>query len=154
MHLRDYSDDDLLAELLRRRNAKESEEPIEHWCHDCIQFKGNPRATDTYNPCQKKHVMNFHFPEEWESPEDNGFYRRACPDFVERPPPPPTEKEIAQADYEARVNREIDRRQRWMADLHADQAQQTRPGAGARPWLAAKGKVVDPEPTTPPESPA
>lgn len=81
MPLSDHTTDALLTELVRRRNTEESEAPIERWCHDCRHFKPESRAGESYNPCQKKHRMSFHFPDSWESPESSGFFRRVCVDF-------------------------------------------------------------------------
>jgi hypothetical protein len=131
MSLSDYTTDDLLAELVRRRNAEREAAPIERWCHDCTQFKCNPKAGDKYNPCQKRHEMSFHLPEDRESPEDSGFYRRACPDFEQcQPPPPPLPKLTGWEEQEQRLR--LERKALW----------------------AAKGKAAAQPPAGPQESPS
>lgn len=79
-----FTDDELLEELARRRNAQELAAP-KRWCSDCAHFKtwdvlgnaGDP--PDDFNPCTKGHVLMFRMPD---SPADVdfGFYRRVCGD--------------------------------------------------------------------------
>jgi hypothetical protein len=85
--LRAFTTDALLTELVRRRNAEEVAEPVDHWCEDCRHFKFAKRDDDAYNPCQKKHVMLFLMPEDFPS-YDMGHYRRVCADRAPRPAPP------------------------------------------------------------------
>jgi hypothetical protein len=73
-----FSSDELLAEIVRRRNAKASRRPIVR-CDQCQHFKTSETADDKYNPCSKKHVMSFRMPEH-ETDDDYGFYRRVCED--------------------------------------------------------------------------
>jgi hypothetical protein len=84
-----YSDDELIEELARRRNARELAKP-EKWCGDCANFKTwnhdveNDRGAmpDNYNPCQRGHKMQFVVPEGY-CDDDYGFYRRVCGDRSE-----------------------------------------------------------------------
>lgn len=80
--LADYSTDELLAEIVRRRNALERTQPPEHFCDDCANFIPNERASDSYNPCRLKHKMSFWMPDMDGDPhqQDWGFYRRVCAD--------------------------------------------------------------------------
>jgi len=80
-----FSTDDLLAEIVRRRNKSQSEKPIEHHCDECANFlpwTGDGDCPDDYNPCSKRHKMSFKYPDEltWPNPEMWGFYRRVCAD--------------------------------------------------------------------------
>lgn len=80
--------DQLLAEIVRRRNGEQAAAPIEHWCDDCAHFCYSKRESDTANNCQKGHAMQFRVPED--SPyEPFGFYRRVCADRAARPEPLP-----------------------------------------------------------------
>ena len=79
-----FSTDELLAEIVRRRNEQRAvEDESLPWCHDCAHFKAwtkdmNPPSS--YNPCAKRHRMEFKEPEAWQSPESFGFFRRVCSD--------------------------------------------------------------------------
>jgi hypothetical protein len=77
------STDALLAELVRRRNAKPPR-AVEHYCDACLNFKPwNKRgdAPDDYNPCGMGHRMSFRMPEDHEGPHGAfGYYRRVCSD--------------------------------------------------------------------------
>lgn len=81
--LKVFTDDQLLEELIRRRNARTVATP-EHWCHDCRNFKAwsdAPRQgpmPEDFNPCTKQHEMLFVVPEEID--DEYGFYRRVCAD--------------------------------------------------------------------------
>lgn len=83
--LRDFTDDDLLAELVRRRNGRTVAKP-EHWCHDCDHFKAWNEAPrkgempESFNPCTNGHAMKFRAPEDYG--DDYGFYRLVCADLV------------------------------------------------------------------------
>lgn len=78
-----FSTDELLAEIVRRRNARVSRRPIVQ-CDRCSHFKPNPEADDAYNPCSKGHEMSFRMPEADDGPpeshDDWGHYRRICAD--------------------------------------------------------------------------
>lgn len=76
--LKQCSEDQLIEELMRRRNAREQAD-IKDWCHDCAHYATDPRADDTYNPCQRNHKMKFKVPDS-EGDYDWGFYRRVCAD--------------------------------------------------------------------------
>jgi len=81
--LSDYTDDELIEELARRRNTREINKP-ERWCVDCKNFttwngKGDP--PNDYNACIKGHKMNFAMPEGY-TDDEFGFYRRVCVDRI------------------------------------------------------------------------
>jgi len=86
--LRAFTDDQLLTELMRRRNTKAVEAP-EHWCHDCARFVTWDQAPrkgqmpDNFNPCTRKHEMQFNAPAEID--DEYGFYRTICVDRKARP---------------------------------------------------------------------
>lgn len=85
--LKDVSFPALVEELARRLNEGEAETP-KAWCEDCAHFKTKSDATDRYNPCQKKHKMGFHLPDDLDpSVTDDGwgFYRTVCKDRKDRP---------------------------------------------------------------------
>lgn len=80
--------DELLAEIVRRRNARISRRPIVN-CEECQLFKPcgdglSDKAMAAYNPCTKGHKMNFRAPEADDGPSDSnpdwGFYRNCCAD--------------------------------------------------------------------------
>lgn len=81
----EFSTDELLAEIVRRRNARVSRRPIVR-CDQCQHFKTSETRydDDTYNPCSKGHEMSFRMPEADDGPPDSnddwGFYRRVCAD--------------------------------------------------------------------------
>lgn len=78
--LREATEDELPEELARRRNARQTER-VSKFCHECAHFVPNDDADDSYNPCSKKHTMNFQMPEGYpEADDDWGFYRRICAD--------------------------------------------------------------------------
>ena len=84
--LSDLDDDELRDELLRRSTArKQADERAlapRRWCDECANFEVwtdlNSASPASYNPCAKRHQMQFQIPEdvsvEW------GFYRRVCAD--------------------------------------------------------------------------
>lgn len=78
-----FTTDQLLEELVRRRNARIRSTPHD-WCHDCAHFKPAPhlseRQLEKYNPCCKQHSMDHWFPQPHEDPHVGGYYRRVCPD--------------------------------------------------------------------------
>lgn len=83
MTLKAYTIDQLLEELVRRRNVAEArKEPPEQWCEACTHFKTERLAVDRYNPCQKRHKMKFFMPPQGGDPHstDFGYYRNCCPD--------------------------------------------------------------------------
>jgi hypothetical protein len=92
--LRDATVPQLVEELVRRQNAEQVlEEPPEQWCDDCVHFQcatGKYEAErPRFNPCQKKHSMDFYVPQPHDSPETFGYFRLVCPDRTPRPPPVP-----------------------------------------------------------------
>lgn len=79
-----YSLDELLEEIVIRQNATPTARP-QQWCDDCRQFQPWQHAGEAparYNPCRKKHTMQFLAPVEigdaW------GHYRRVCADRAPR----------------------------------------------------------------------
>lgn len=82
------STDELLAEIVRRRNARVSRRPILK-CDECQWFKPcgdglTDKQVDAYNPCTKGYKMSFRYPEADDGPPDSnpdwGHYLRCCPD--------------------------------------------------------------------------
>lgn len=81
--LRDYTDEELFAEVARRCKERERIKPLK-WCDECEHFAGG--ATDGFvivNPCGKGHQMLFLMPDgpadaEW------GYYKRWCHDRREK----------------------------------------------------------------------
>lgn len=79
---KEFSTDELLAEVVRRRNARISRRPIVK-CETCDHFKPCEKADEQYNPCSKSHEMKFRLPEADDAPDANddwGFHRHCCPD--------------------------------------------------------------------------
>jgi len=84
--LRRYSRNQLIEELARRANERDTRKTPEHWCHDCSHFVAwceqvpAPRkdCPDEYNPCTKGHAMRFMAPEEID--DEYGFYLAVCAD--------------------------------------------------------------------------
>jgi hypothetical protein len=78
-----FSTDELLAEIIRRRNARATRGPIVQ-CDKCAHFVPSETeyANDAYNPCAKKHEMSFRMPDPEAGPLDDdwGFFRRVCAD--------------------------------------------------------------------------
>lgn len=82
--LSNYSDDELIEELAKRRNARETERPV-RWCENCEHYKTWAKDSDppdSYNPCSKKHKMHFRVPEQID--DEYGYYRRVCADRKDR----------------------------------------------------------------------
>lgn len=84
MKLRSYTTDQLLEELVRRRN-KSAEQRPKRYCDDCSHYVAwvdgkTPAAKmpDGYNACSKGHKMLFHAPQDYG--DDFGFYMRTCAD--------------------------------------------------------------------------
>lgn len=85
MKLRGYTTNQLIEELARRANGRETREP-EHWCHDCAHYLAwndkvpAPReeCPEDYNPCTRGHAMRFMAPEEIN--DEYGFYLPVCAD--------------------------------------------------------------------------
>lgn len=85
--LKQFSDGELLEELVRRKNVRKTNMP-KHWCDDCAHFKAFGLGPidlmpDNYNPCQKNHKMQFMPPEDYDF-INYGFYRSVCADRDER----------------------------------------------------------------------
>lgn len=86
MRLSSFSDDELIEELARRRNARERNTTIERFCEDCTHFRlftgrGDPPVN--YDPCSRGHKPSFRAPAEYG--DEYGFYRRVCADRAEAP---------------------------------------------------------------------
>jgi len=78
--LREATEDELLEELTRRRNARQTTR-VSKFCDTCANFATKVGADDSYNPCTKGHTMSFQMPEGYpDADEDWGFYRRICAD--------------------------------------------------------------------------
>ena len=76
-----FSIDELLEEVVRRRNDRAQRRPVESWCDECAHFKTKLDAGEEYNPCERGHRMSFWMPEEAEGPHAQfGYYRRVCKD--------------------------------------------------------------------------
>lgn len=78
----------LIEELARRQNTSELEEPPQQWCDECKHFKtGTAWQVEHqrgYNPCTKRHQMNFYMPQPHGDPDTFGFFRPVCPDREEQ----------------------------------------------------------------------
>lgn len=84
MSLKKYSNDELLEELVRRRNARTRKTP-ERWCHDCKHFRawikpGDPPSA--WSVCSKGRKTSFWTPQDMNEAvgEEFGYYRRVCAD--------------------------------------------------------------------------
>lgn len=87
LKLRTFSTDQLIEELVRRRNERDATRP-RHWCEECAHFipwsnGETPEASmasvpDAYNPCEVGHTMRFQMPKE--ITDDYGHYRTICAD--------------------------------------------------------------------------
>lgn len=81
-----YSEDELIEELARRKNDRKLVhiKDVRYWCDDCANFVPYVKSNDvrlSYNPCKKKHRMEFSYPEKDGDPtEGYGFYRLVCAD--------------------------------------------------------------------------
>jgi hypothetical protein len=84
----------LLEELALRMREGSQPEPPEQWCDDCAHFRYSATQSKTWNPCAKKHAMQFYFPQPHDSPETFGYYFEACVDRELRPDPPPEPEPI------------------------------------------------------------
>lgn len=78
--IRDYSEQELLAELSRRRALRMDNKPTK-WCDECAHFAPSDEPKLTKDPCAKNHATHFLMPEsagdyEW------GYYRRWCRDWT------------------------------------------------------------------------
>jgi len=82
--LKEFTTFQLMEEVTDRLRDAESSE-IMNWCDDCAHFKPKDDASDKYNPCLKKHALQFHAPLDMgEVSEGNyGFYRLVCLDRVD-----------------------------------------------------------------------
>jgi hypothetical protein len=83
-----FTDDELFEEIVRRRNGAKSSRMPARWCEECLNFRTWEEKSDPpkgYNPCSKKHQMEFHTPTSWQSPECFGHYRTICTDRQECP---------------------------------------------------------------------
>lgn len=82
-----FTDDELLEELVRRRNSTKPRQPA-RWCEECLNYRTWAEPTPVpadYNPCLKRHAMDFHTPTDWQSPDCFGHYRTICTDRQECP---------------------------------------------------------------------
>jgi hypothetical protein len=81
--LAEFTTEALLAELLRREDAKPRRRP-KRWCDNCRHFKTSPKAGNAYNPCQKGQKMDFLAPQDHSDLDDTswGFYRIGCIDRI------------------------------------------------------------------------
>ncbi|MGZ0026416.1 hypothetical protein [Stenotrophomonas sp. S4] len=81
--LQQFTTDQLLEELVRRRTQKAKDLEGVPSCEDCRHFRYWITTSDpprTYNPCEKNMTMRFDMPTEWEGPHPGiGYYRRICP---------------------------------------------------------------------------
>lgn len=82
--LRDYTTAQLIEELARRANGRDTKQP-ECWCHDCTHYltwadgkTPSKPMPDDYNPCTKKHEMRFMAPVEID--DEYGYYLPVCAD--------------------------------------------------------------------------
>lgn len=79
-----YTTEQLIEELARRANQRETKKP-RAWCEDCKRFvPWNDGPTphlpmpEKYNACSAGHEMKFVAPEGYG--DDYGFYRTVCKD--------------------------------------------------------------------------
>ena len=82
-----FTDDQLLEELVRRRNNAKPRQPA-RWCEECLHYRHWASPSDMpadYNPCQKRHRMEFHTPTKWQDADCFGHYRIICTDRQECP---------------------------------------------------------------------
>lgn len=80
-----FSTDQLLQEIVRRRNIVPRKDPYKiKFCDSCVHARFWDKQSDpprNFNVCSKGHELSFHMPEPWESPDaPYGFYRRVCAD--------------------------------------------------------------------------
>lgn len=79
--LESFTTDELLGEIVRRRNAEEDREPIIP-CDDCIHFltvEPDKVIPKNWVCCGKRHKQSFRLPTS-ETDTNWGFYKRVCPD--------------------------------------------------------------------------
>jgi len=79
-----FTDDELLEEIIRRRNARDRDGPEVKWCDECRRFvpwRDGLNVPENYNPCANRHAMKFRSPAGYNAPF--GFYRTLCPDRQE-----------------------------------------------------------------------
>jgi len=96
MKLRDYTTAQLIEELARRANERDTKRP-EHWCHECAHYVAwvdgstpDKAMPDSYYPCTKGHKMRFMVPEE--IGDEYGYYLPVCADRDVLPNTPETIK--------------------------------------------------------------
>lgn len=92
----------LVEELARRMTRSERAEAPEAWCDDCAHFRyGTPAQVDRkdWNPCAKRHTMQFYMPQGHDSPETFGYYVDVCADRTPRPEPTPPAPPPAPVDW-------------------------------------------------------
>jgi hypothetical protein len=79
--LSQFTTDQLLEEVVRRRNERKDVGDVEP-CDECRHFVFWTAAGDVpkdYNPCNQGKRMNFHMPGDGEDPHSSiGYYRRVC----------------------------------------------------------------------------
>lgn len=91
MSLRDYTTNELAAEIRRREKTKG--ERVRLWCSECIYFKAwdqIPDPPNDYNPCSLGREMRFQSPSHDYTGDLTGFHRPGCRDRVQM-----TEEEMA-----------------------------------------------------------
>ena len=80
-----FTDDQLLEEVIRRRNADDTAHRGDiMFCDQCEHFvpwTEKAEVPKKYNPCSFGHDMQFRTPIGYEN--DWGFFRRVCPDRLE-----------------------------------------------------------------------
>ena len=86
--LSDYSDGELLEELVRRKNGDdEGRRDDINFCDNCDHFvpwDDGAAVPPQYNPCSLGHDMQFRTPVGYSN--DWGFFRRVCADRLEAKP--------------------------------------------------------------------
>ena len=96
--LKNFSDDRLLEELVRRRNVRADRDermPLK-LCDECRHFDAKEVRRDVWE-CKKGHQMKFRMPEGGDpKPGEWGFYRRVCPDRA------PADQITAESETESR----------------------------------------------------
>ena len=83
-----FTDDELLEELVRRRNSDKSSRQPARWCEECLNYRTwteQSAVPPGYNPCTKGNQMEFYTPSKWQSPDCLGHYRTICTDRQECP---------------------------------------------------------------------
>ena len=81
--LASFTSSELLDELARRlantAPAGSTRDTI-LWCEHCANFETNPHADESYNPCAKRHEMEFMNPNDYNDSDEWGFFRTVCVD--------------------------------------------------------------------------